>query len=110
MFSEDERIEIASQRGIKRTLLSCTDALPFLARFVENSAIDRNGNIAVKTEENLWGLMKQNGDIILHPQFAGISLNKIDTSGKTYIVKNLQNVFFKYNYETGDYSKFSMKG
>lgn len=109
-FNEEERTEIASQRGIKRTLFSCTDSLPILARFTDNSPVDPNGNIAVKTEENLWGLIKQNGEVILHPQFSGISLNKIDTSGKTYIVKNLQNIFYKYNYETGDYTKFSMKG
>lgn len=109
LFDETDRAEIASARGIKRTLFACTDALPILSRFVDNSPVDPNGNIAVKTEENLWGLIKQNGETILHPQFQGISLNKIDTTGKTYIIRNLENKFFKYNYETGDYVKMTMK-
>lgn len=108
-FNEGDRVDIIASKGIKRTLFSCTDMVPFLSRYVENSPIDRNGNIAVKTEENLWGLIKQNGEIILHPQFAAVGPNMLDKSGKTYLVKNLQGVFFKYNYETGDYTKFTMK-
>jgi murein DD-endopeptidase MepM/ murein hydrolase activator NlpD len=108
-FSEQEHIDILSAKGIKRTIFSCTDVVPFLARYVENSPIDKNGNIAVKTEENLWGLIKQNGEVVLHPQFKGVTLNKIDLSGKTYIIKNLQDIFYKYNHQTGDYSKFTMK-
>ena len=109
MYTEEEKIQILATKGIKRTILSCSDAVPFLARYVENSPVDKNGNIAVKTEEKLWGLLNQNGETILHPQFQGISLNVMDPSGKTYLVRNLQDAFFKYNYETGEYTKFSMK-
>jgi len=108
-FNEEERTFITSQRGIKRTLYACTDALPFVTRFADNGPVDRNGNIAVKTEENLWGLIKQDGETILHPQFLGISNNPMDRSGKTYIIKNVRNELFKYNVENGEYAKMSMK-
>lgn len=108
-FNEQQIINISAARGLKRTLFSCSDSVPFVARFAENSSIDGNGNIAVKTEEGLWGLVKQDGTIVLHPQFGGITPNRMDRSGKTYLVKNLQGAFFSFNPETGDYKRFTMK-
>jgi murein DD-endopeptidase MepM/ murein hydrolase activator NlpD len=109
-FNEEQRIAIISQRGIKRTLYSCSEILPFLTRFAENSPVDSNGNIAVKTEDGFWGLIKQNGETILHPQFLGVGQNKIDRTGKTYLIKNVQNVFYSFNPESGEYKKYTMKG
>ena len=108
-FSEQEIINICASRGLKRTLFSCSDSVPFVARFAENSPVDSNGNIAVKTEEGLWGLVKQDGTIVLHPQFGGITPNRMDRSGKTYLIKNLQGAFFSFNPDTGDYKRFTMK-
>lgn len=108
-FTEDERIEILSARGIKRSLFACSDVVPFLSRYASNSPVDTNGNIAVKTEEGLWGLLKQDGTTVLLPQFAGITPNRMDKTGKTYLVKNLQGAFFIFNPETGDYKRFTMK-
>lgn len=108
-FNEQQIINISAARGLKRTLFSCSDSVPFIARFAENSPIDGNGNIAVKTEEGLWGLVKQDGTIVLHPQFGGITPNRMDRSGKTYLIKNLQGAFFSFNPETGDYKRFTMK-
>ncbi len=109
-FNEEQRIGIISQRGIKRSLYSCSEILPFLTRFAENSPVDSNGNIAVKTEDGYWGLIKQNGETILHPQFLGVGQNKIDRTGKTYLIKNVQNVFYSFNPESGEYKKYTMKG
>lgn len=109
-FNEEQRIAIISQRGIKRSLYSCSEILPFLTRFAENSPVDSNGNIAVKTEDGYWGLIKQNGETILHPQFLGVGQNKIDRTGKTYLIKNVQNVFYSFNPESGEYKKYTMKG
>lgn len=109
-FNEEQRIAIISQRGIKRSLYSCSETLPFLTRFAENSPVDSNGNIAVKTEDGYWGLIKQNGETILHPQFLGVGQNKIDRTGKTYLIKNVQNVFYSFNPESGEYKKYTMKG
>ena len=109
-FNEEQRIAIISQRGIKRSLYSCSEILPFLTRFTENSPVDSNGNIAVKTEDGYWGLIKQNGETILHPQFLGVGQNKIDRTGKTYLIKNVQNIFYSFNPESGEYKKYTMKG
>jgi hypothetical protein len=96
MFDEAARIEIVASRGIKRSLFTCTDTIPFLSRYVDNTPIDNNGNIAVKTEEGLWGLIKQNGETILHPRFSAIAPNPIDR-GKTYMVRNTNGEFYKLN-------------
>lgn len=108
-FNEDEVINITSQRGVKKTLYSCSDVVPFLSRYMEHSPVDSNGNIAVKTEEGLWGLVKRSGEVVLHPQFLGITPYRMDTSGKTYLIKNMNSDFYTFNPETGDYKRFKMK-
>jgi murein DD-endopeptidase MepM/ murein hydrolase activator NlpD len=95
-FDDASRIEIIGSRGIKRSLFTCTDTVPFLSRYVDNTPIDVNGNISVKTEEGLWGLIKQNGETILHPRFTAIAPNPIDR-GKTYMVRNTIGEFYKLN-------------
>lgn len=107
-FNEQDRVEIVASRGIKRTLFACTDTIPFLSRYSDNTPIDMNGNISVKTEEGLWGLVKQNGETILHPEFAAIAPNPMDR-GKTYMVKNRNGEFFKLNLADMSYSKFERK-
>lgn len=107
-FSEETRVEIVSSRGIKRTLFSCSDTIPFLQRFVDNTPVDVNGNISVKTEEGLWGLVKQNGETILHPQFLAVAPNPIDRF-KTYIVKNQNGDFYKLNIADMSYTKLEKK-
>jgi hypothetical protein len=96
LFDETSRIEIVASRGIKRSLFTCTDTIPFLSRYVDNTPTDVNGNIAVKTEEGLWGLIKQTGETILHPRFSAIAPNPIDR-GKTYMVRNINGEFYKLN-------------
>ena len=105
----DNHVEILGNRGFKRTLLSCTDSIEFLQRYSENLPVDRNGNISVKTEEGLWGLIKSSGETILHPRFHAVSPNPTDRTGKTYIVKNAANDFFIYNIEDGSYKKWERK-
>ena len=107
-FSEEDRIEIVSSRGIKRTLFSCSDTIPFLQRFIDNTPVDVNGNISVKTEEGLWGLVKQNGETILHPQFLAVAPNPIDRF-KTYMVKNQNGEFYKLNIADMSYTKLERK-
>ena len=107
-FSEETRVEIVSSRGIKRTLFSCSDTIPFLQRFVDNTPVDVNGNISVKTEEGLWGLVKQGGETILHPQFLAVAPNPIDRF-KTYIVKNQNGDFYKLNIADMSYTKLEKK-
>jgi hypothetical protein len=106
-FDEDTRIAIAGARGIKRTLLSCTEVLPFLTRFAENSPIDKNGNIIVKTEEGLWGLVKRNGEVILHPQFYALGITP--DNKKTYTVQNANSDWFRFDPETGETLKLGKK-
>jgi hypothetical protein len=67
-----------------------------------------NGNISVKTEEGLWGLVKQTGETILHPEFGAIAPNPMDR-GKTYMVKNRNGEFFKLNLADMSYTKFERK-
>lgn len=107
-FSEETRVEIVSSRGIKRTIFSCSDTIPFLQRFTDNTPIDMNGNISVKTEEGLWGLVKQTGETILHPQFLAVAPNPIDR-GKTYMVKNQNGEFYKLNIADMSYTKLEKK-
>jgi hypothetical protein len=107
-FSEETRVEIVSSRGIKRTLFACSDTIPFLQRFIDNTPVDMNGNISVKTEEGLWGLVKQNGETILHPQFLAVAPNPIDRF-KTYIVKNQNGDFYKLNIADMSYTKLEKK-
>jgi hypothetical protein len=107
-FDETTRIEIVSSRGIKRTLFACSDTIPFLQRFIDNTPVDMNGNISVKTEEGLWGLVKQNGETILHPQFLAVAPNPIDRF-KTYIVKNQNGDFYKLNIADMSYTKLEKK-
>ena len=107
-FSEETRVEIVASKGIKRTLFTCTDTIPFLSRYVDNTPIDMNGNISVKTEEGLWGLVKQNGETILHPEFYAIAPNPIDR-GKTYMIKNGSGDFFKLNLSDMSYTKLERK-
>lgn len=110
LFPEDsQKVEIVGQRAIKRTILSCTDSVPFLLRFAENTPIDKNGNISVKTEEGLWGLVNKDGQILLHPQFYAVAPNPVDR-GRTYLVKNANGDFFSVNLETGQYVKLAKKG
>jgi len=106
-FDEETRIEIVGSKGIKRTLFSCTDILPFLTRFVENSAVDKNGNIIVKTEEGLWGLIKRTGEMILHPQFYAIGLTP--ENKRTYNVQNANSDWFRFDPETGETLKLARK-
>ena len=106
-FDEEARIEIIGSRGIKRTLFACTDVLPFLTRFVENSPVDKNGNITVKTEEGLWGLLKRTGETILHPQFYAIGLSP--ENKRTYNIQNANSDWFRYDPETGEYLRLNMK-
>lgn len=96
MFDQNTHVEIIASRGIKRSLFTCTDVVPFISRYVDNTPIDVNGNICVKTEEGLWGLIKQTGETILHPRFSAIAPNPIDR-GKTYMVRNTNGEFYKLN-------------
>jgi murein DD-endopeptidase MepM/ murein hydrolase activator NlpD len=107
-FSEETRVEIVSSRGIKRSLFTCTDTIPFISRYVDNTPVDMNGNISVKTEEGLWGLVKQNGETILHPQFLAVAPNPIDRF-KTYIVKNQNGDFYKLNIADMSYTRLEKK-
>jgi peptidoglycan hydrolase-like protein with peptidoglycan-binding domain len=95
-FDEATKIDIISTKGIKKLLFTCTDEIPFLKRYIDNTPVDQNGNISVKSEDGLWGLVKTTGEIILHPQFSAIAPNPIDR-GKTYMIKNLRGEFFKLN-------------
>lgn len=106
-FDEEARIEIVGSRGIKRTLFACTDILPFLTRFSENSPVDKNGNIIVKTEEGLWGLIKRTGETILHPQFYAIGLSP--ENKRTYNVQNANSDWFRFDPENGEYLRLNMK-
>ena len=108
-FNDQDKVRIVGSQGIKRTLFTCTDSVPFLSRYVDNTPIDRNGNISVKTEEGLWGLITQTGETILHPQFFAVSINPIDRTGKTYLVKNANGDFFSVNLETNQYTKLAKK-
>ena len=92
--SESDRIEISASKGIKRTLFSCTNAIPFLERYVDHTRIDRNGNISVKTEQNLWGLVDKDGNAIIMPNYLAVAPNPID-GGKTYMVKHQDGYFYK---------------
>jgi murein DD-endopeptidase MepM/ murein hydrolase activator NlpD len=106
-FDEEARIEIVGSRGIKRTLFSCTDVLPFLTRFAENSAVDGNGNIIVKTEDGLWGLIKRSGETILHPQFYAVGISP--ENKRTYTVQNANSDWFRFDPETGETLKLARK-
>jgi lysozyme family protein len=105
----NDHAEILGVRGIKRTILSCTDSIDLLHRFSENKPTDRNGNLMVKTEDGFWGLIKGNGDTILHPRFKAIEIAPMDRTGKSYIVKNVNNEFFTYNIESGETKKLPSK-
>jgi murein DD-endopeptidase MepM/ murein hydrolase activator NlpD len=106
-FDEETRIEIVGSRGIKRTLFSCTDVLPFLTRFAENSPVDSNGNIIVKTEDGLWGLIKRSGETILHPQFYAVGISP--ENKRTYTVQNANSDWFRFDPETGETLKLARK-
>lgn len=106
-FDEETRIEIVGSKGIKRTLFACTDILPFLTRFVENSPVDKNGNIVVKTEEGLWGLLKRSGEIILHPQFYAIGISP--ENKRTYNIQNANSDWYRYDPENGEFLKLNVK-
>lgn len=106
-FDEETRIEIVGSRGIKRTLFSCTDILPFLTRFAENSPVDSNGNIIVKTEDGLWGLVKRTGETILHPQFYAVGITP--ENKRTYTVQNANSDWFRFDPETGETLKLAKK-
>jgi murein DD-endopeptidase MepM/ murein hydrolase activator NlpD len=106
-FDEEARIEIVGSRGIKRTLFSCTDVLPFLIRFAENSPVDSNGNIIVKTEDGLWGLIKRSGETILHPQFYAVGISP--ENKRTYTVQNANSDWFRFDPETGETLKLARK-
>lgn len=105
----DNHPEILGVRGIKRTILACTDSIDFLHRFTENKPMDRNGNMAVKTEDGLWGLVNRNGETLLHPRFNAVEISPMDRSGKSYIVKNVNNDFFIYNVDTGESKRLERK-
>lgn len=105
----DRHPEILGGRAIKRTILSCTDSVEFLHRYVDNKPIDRNGNMAVKTEEGLWGLVKSTGETVLLPAFHGIVLNPRDRSGKTYQVVNANRDMFVVDLENNDIKKLTRK-
>jgi murein DD-endopeptidase MepM/ murein hydrolase activator NlpD len=106
-FDEEARIEIVGSRGIKRTLFSCTDILPFLTRFAENSPVDSNGNIIVKTEDGLWGLIKRSGETILHPQFYAVGISP--ENKRTYTVQNANSDWFRFDPGTGEILKLARK-
>jgi murein DD-endopeptidase MepM/ murein hydrolase activator NlpD len=106
-FDEETRIGIIGSRGIKRTLFSCTDVLPFLVRFAENSPVDSNGNIIVKTEDGLWGLIKRSGETILHPQFYAVGISP--ENKRTYTVQNANSDWFRFDPETGETLKLARK-
>ncbi len=93
-LSESDRIEVSASKGIKRTLFSCTNSVPFLARYVDHTRIDMNGNISVKTEQNLWGLVNKDGNVIIMPHYLAVAPNPIDR-GKTYMVKHQDGNFYK---------------
>jgi hypothetical protein len=93
-FDESTRIEVSATKGIKRTLFSCTNAVPFLERYVDHTRIDMNGNISVKTEQNLWGLVDKDGNVIIMPHYLAVAPNPIDR-GKTYMVKHQDGNFYK---------------
>lgn len=93
-LSEVDRIEVSASKGIKRTLFSCTNSVPFLARYVDHTRIDMNGNISVKTEQNLWGLVDKEGNVIIMPHYLAVAPNPIDR-GKTYMVKHSDGNFYK---------------
>jgi hypothetical protein len=105
----DKHAEILGGRAIKRTILSCTDSVEFLQRYVDNKPTDKNGYMAVKTEEGLWGLVNKAGDNVLLPAFYGIVINPRDRSGKTYQVVNASNDMFIVNIESGDIKKLPRK-
>jgi hypothetical protein len=105
----DRHAEILGGRAIKRTILSCTNSVEFLHRFVDNKPTDRNGNMAVKTEEGLWGLVNQSGETVLLPAFHGIVMNPRDKSGKTYQVVNANRDMFVLDIESGDVKKLARK-
>lgn len=109
MFSEEERVTILSQRGIKRTLFACTDSVPFLSRFVDNGPVDKNGNIAVKTEDGFWGLIKQSGENVMLPSLLAINLDMADRTGKKYLVKNMDGNFYSVDPEIGEYTRVNFK-
>lgn len=105
----DRHAEILGGRAIKRTILSCTNSVEFLHRYVDNKPTDRNGNMAVKTEEGLWGLVNQSGETVLLPAFYGIVVNPRDKSGKTYQVVNANRDMFVLDIESGDVKKLARK-
>lgn len=107
-LTDAEKISTVSERGIKRTLLSCTDSIPFLERYVENTPIDKNGNISVKTEDGLWGLVKASGETILHPRFYAVAPNRFGGPG-TYMVKNANDEWFTYDPSNGETVKLAKK-
>ena len=105
----DGHAQILGGRAIKRTILSCTDSVEFLQRYVENKPTDKNGYMAVKTEEGLWGLVNKDGENVLLPAFYGIVINPRDRSGKTYQVVNANRDMFIVNIESGDIKKLPRK-
>lgn len=105
----DGHAQILGGRAIKRTILSCTDSVEFLQRYVENKPTDKNGYMAVKTEEGLWGLVNKDGENILLPAFHGIVINPRDKSGKTYQVVNANRDMFVVDIESGDVKKLARK-
>ncbi len=106
-FDEDTVIAIIGSRGIKRSLFSCTESVPFLSRFVENSPVDKNGNIIVKTEDGLWGLLKRTGETILHPQFYAVGVSP--ENKQTYTVQNANQDWFRFDPATGETLKLAKK-
>lgn len=99
-LGEADRIEVSASKGIKRTLFSCTNFVPFLERYVDHTRIDMNGNISVKTEQNLWGLVDKEGNVIIMPNYLAVAPNPIDR-GKTYMVKHSDGDFYKVDISNG---------
>ena len=103
----DQHAHIISQRGFRKTLLSCTDSVEFLHRYDEILPQDKCGNIAVRTEDGLWGLIKSTGETLLHPQFNGISHFGAKPCNIYFIKTNEGNMFI--NIETGERTRLNMK-
>lgn len=103
----DQHAHIISQRGFRKTLLSCTDSVEFLHRYDEILPQDKCGNIAVRTEDGLWGLIKSTGETLLHPQFNGISHFGAKPCNTYFIKTNEGNMFI--NIETGERTRLNMK-
>jgi hypothetical protein len=69
--------------------------------------VDSNGNIIVKTEDGLWGLIKRSGETILHPQFYAVGISP--ENKRTYTVQNANSDWFRFDPETGETLKLARK-